>query len=213
MSVGVVESSPGHAQQQHAAPATQRPPHLTLPYLVLHTTSSGDACVLPPEPVPLYLLFKNTSLEPMAPKVQKREYERWMTILRYSVVGLILSFLVVTLEIGGLQLAGGIGGVISTFGILYGVIAWVLRNGLGMEQKQQSTGTASRTTHGGGSGGDVGYLEYQCERCGTVLDDWNIDEMGSSYTCGECGYHLDNQRAAREKVDEGWAWDEEEGLA
>jgi predicted RNA-binding Zn-ribbon protein involved in translation (DUF1610 family) len=77
----------------------------------------------------------------------------------------------------------------------------------------KSNGTPSRTAHGGGTGGDVGYLEYQCEQCGTVLDDWKINEMGARYTCGECGYPLDNQRAAREKVDEGWAWDEEEDLA
>lgn len=145
--------------------------------------------------------------------VQERRYKQGMTILKLSVVGLAFAFVVGRLEIDDLMLAGGIVGLISTFGIFYGIITWILGKTFGTEEKQQSSEVSSPSVHGGGGGGNVGYLEYQCERCGTVLDDWNINEMGAAYTCGECGYRLDNQEAAREKVDEGWAWDEEEGLA
>lgn len=127
--------------------------------------------------------------------------------------GVALSYVVVTYGTGveGLPLAGSFLGLFSTLGICNGVAVWVVWHVSGGEQPRQSSGTLSRTDRGGG--GDVGYLEYQCEGCNTVLDDWRIDETGTAYTCGECGYTLDNQRAAREKVDEGWAWDEDEGLA
>ncbi|WP_318568909.1 DC1 domain-containing protein [Salinigranum marinum] len=155
----------------------------------------------------------------MAWKIAKRKYDRATTVGKLSVPGLIVSVAVASLTSGAVSLAGSLGGLLSLFGLAFGAFGWLLGTVFGTERTRRfdaSSQPGARSTRGDVQptrGGDVGYLEYQCERCGTVLNDWNINEFGSEYTCGECGYALDDQRAAREKVDEGWAWDEEEGLA
>lgn len=89
-------------------------------------------------------------------------------------------------------------------------------NRVGLPEGWKNTGSESHqqrsdsgTPRGGGGGGDAGYLQYQCEQCGTVLDDWNINATGSSYRCNVCGHRLADQKAAGDKYFEGWAWDEE----
>lgn len=107
-------------------------------------------------------------------------------------------------------------GINYIVGILVVLLVWVGIDKVGLPTASKNTGSESHrqvsgsgTRHKGGGGGDVGYLQYQCEQCGTVLEDWDIDGGGSSYRCSVCGHRLANQEAAGEKVFEGWAWDEE----
>jgi DNA-directed RNA polymerase subunit RPC12/RpoP len=143
--------------------------------------------------------------------IPKHKYEHAKVVGKYTLVGMIcfgaFGWLLTGTVSGVAWLAFAICLFFFIFYAAFGVVAGTL---LGTERTRSPSPTPSGPIR---DGSDAGHLQYQCEACGTVLSDWEINEFGSDYTCGECGHVLHNQQAAHKKVHDGWAWDEEEGLA
>jgi len=58
---------------------------------------------------------------------------------------------------------------------------------------------------GSSTGGTVGFSQYECENCGTLLNiESDVNQSGRAYTCGNCGHELDDQQEA---IGQAWMTD------
>lgn len=105
-------------------------------------------------------------------------------------------------NLGSIQLAMVVLGTLFFFAMVYTVLKGLhsFASGDSGNGNDGRSGTArtrqSSRSRSSGRGGYQGYY-YYCENCGHAMeDDWDMTAAGG-YSCGSCGYTLDDQNGAR----------------